>query len=360
MKRCDFILDEMTPLERSAAIAAGRDFDRLPCKPSLGEQPTRLTEVTVSQYLNSPRLMAEAHVAAFKIYGQDGVGVGPDQFGLPEALGAKMIYFQDAIPQIAEPYVKTWADLEKVGIVDPLKEGRFPVYFEALEILREKVGHLVKVGTGIGGPFTAAALLRGVAIFLKDLHKNPEAAHQLLQLTTENIIRYLDICRQKGFGCSIGEPLASNTVISCSQFREFARPYLSIIGKWFRENTGQGYSLHICGDTRKIWHDMADTGAVSLSLDNMVDLAEAKRAVGDRVALSGNVPPVEVMLHGNRADILQAAGTCIGKAYDNPKGFTLGTGCRVPLHTKAENVVALMDGARIYGKKPGREGVKHG
>ncbi|MGI6713333.1 MAG: uroporphyrinogen decarboxylase family protein [Bacillota bacterium] len=38
------------------------------------------------------------------------------------------------------------------------------------------------------------------------------------------------------------------------------------------------------------------------------------------------------------------------KAYDNSKGYVLGTGCRVPLNTKPDNIMALMDAARVYGK----------
>ncbi|ATW27791.1 uroporphyrinogen decarboxylase family protein [Candidatus Formimonas warabiya] len=352
MKRSEFVLDEMTPLERAAAMAAGRDYDRIPCRPSLGEQPTRLTGVTVSQYLNSARIMAEAHLQAFKIYGHDGVSVGPDQFGLPEALGAKMAYYVDDIPQVPEPAVKTYRDLTKLKMIDPFKDGRFPLYWEALDILRERMGHLVKVGTGIGGPFTAAALLRGTANFLKDLRQHPEDAHRLLAFTTDNIIRYLEACREKGFGCGLGEPCASNTLISPRQFQDFVQPYLSRIGAWFREKTGGGYSLHICGKTRKIWLPMVESGASSISLDGAADLGEAKKVIGHRVGLRGSVSPVEVMFQGDRESILRAAKECIMMAYDSPKGYVLGTGCRVPLGTSRENIVALMDGARMYGKMP--------
>lgn len=349
MKRNEFYLDEMTPLERSKAIVRGESFDRIPCSPSLGEQPTRLIGVTVAQYLNDPQIMAEAQIAAFKMYGQDGVGVGPDQFGLAEALGAKMRYFADDIPQVGEAYIKKVEDMGKVRIIDPQKDGKFPLYIEALEILQDRIGSLVKVGTGIGGPFTTAALLRGTANFLRDLKKYPDAVHSLLKITTENILRYIDVCWEKGFISSIGEPFASNNVISPRYFQEFVLPYLRRIGNWFQEKIGKGFSLHICGKTHNIWHDIADSGAGSFSLDNVEDLAEAKKIIGHRMSLKGNVPPVEVMLHGKREDIMQAAKACIIKAFDSPKGYALGTGCRVPLDTKPENIIALMDGARVYG-----------
>lgn len=350
MKRSEFNLDEMTPVERAKALARGERVDRLPCSPSLGEQPTRLIGVTVSEYLNDPQIMVQAHITAFKTYGQDGVGVGPDLFGLPEALGAKIRYFNDALPSVAEPLVKTPADLEKLPIIDPRQDGRFPLYLKALEMLQDKIGHLVKVGTGISGPFTTAALLRGQVNLLRDIKNNPEAVHRLLSTCTDNILAYMEAGWEKGFKSSIGDPFASNDVIGPHHFRQFVFPYLKRIGDWYKDKTGKGFSLHICGKTRSIWQDMADAGAASLTLDNVEDLAEAKKAVGHRVALKGNVPPVEVMLHGQPADVMAAAKICIMKAYDNPKGFTLAAGCRIPLDTKPENIIALMDAARIYGK----------
>jgi len=352
MKRDSFILDEMTPLERAKAIKEGKNVDRLPCSPSLGEQPTRLIGVSVSKYLNCPKTMAEAQIEAFKRYGQDGVGVGPDQYALIEALGAKMKYFDDNIPQVDEAFVKNIEDIKKIKEIDFSKDGRFPIYLEALEIIREEIGTFVKVGTGIGGPFTTAVLLSGMGRFFRDIRQNPEFIHKLLEITTENILAYMEVCFKKGFSVSIGEPFASNSVISPIQFRKFALPYLKKIGEWFWNKTNKGYSLHICGKTKAIWPDLLDIGIGSFSLDNAEDLFEAKEIIGDKIALKGNVPPVDIMLHGSAKDVKEASRNCIIKAYDNPKGFTLGTGCRLPLDTKERNVIALMDSARLYGKMP--------
>ncbi|MGI6713332.1 MAG: uroporphyrinogen decarboxylase family protein [Bacillota bacterium] len=51
---------------------------------------------------------------------------------------------------------------------------------------------------------------------------------------------------------------------------------------------------------KAIWQDIANSGAASFSLDNVEDLAEAKKIIGHRMSLKGNVPPVEVMFQGKR------------------------------------------------------------
>ena len=46
------------------------------------------------------------------------------------------------------------------------------------------------------------------------------------------------------------------------------------------------------GKTSKIWPEKADTRVSVLSLDDAVDLEAAKIAVGNRVALLGNIRPI--------------------------------------------------------------------
>jgi uroporphyrinogen decarboxylase len=68
-------------------------------------------------------------------------------------------------------------------------------------------------------------------------------------------------------------------VISPKQFKEFGQPYLTRLVD-FIHGHGRGVTLHICGKTRAIWEQMADTGADCLSIDNAADLLEAKVKVG--------------------------------------------------------------------------------
>ena len=97
---------------------------------------------------------------------------------------------------------------------------------------------------------------------------------------------------------------------------------------------------------------MADTGASVLSLDDEVDLAEARTAVGDRVALLGNIRPTSVMVLGTTDEVRANVRECLAKAVDNPKGFILGMGCALPINTPPENIHALVNAAREYGRWP--------
>jgi uroporphyrinogen decarboxylase len=296
--------------------------------------------------------MVGSALEVFREFRLDSVSVGPDLLGLPEALGSRLAFSDREKPQLVEPAIRSYEDIDRIGELNPERDGRLPLYLEALERIDRSIGREARVSTGVGGPFTTAALLRGTDAFLRDLLINPEFAHALLERATRAILRYMEVARDRGFSCSIGEPLASGDVVSPRHFREFAQPYLSRICGWVKTKSGKGPTLHICGDTRSTWSDMADTGASFLSLDNTIDLAEAKKAVGDRVGLTGNVPPVDVLMNGTTTDVAEAAKACIRKAFDTPKGFILSSGCTVPLDAPPANIRAMVETARRFGRRP--------
>jgi len=177
--------DEMTPLERMAAFAAGKPYDRIPCSSFSGETACHFIGTTVSKYRHSAKLMAEVEIIAYKMFGHDGAGVGPGFLVLAEAMGTELKYPEDNIPYVANPFLKNWDDFGKLEPAHPYKDGKLPLYLEALAMIKDAIGDEVPIDSCIGGPFTTAALVRGTDNFLKDLRRNPDMVHRLLQLVTD-------------------------------------------------------------------------------------------------------------------------------------------------------------------------------
>lgn len=344
--------ESMSPRERMEAFKRGDPIDRIPCTCHLSEYGSRLIGVSVAEYHHSSDLMVKSALAAFRELHLDGVSISPDILGLPEAMGSRLLFSDRERPQLARPAIESYDEIDRINEPDPERDGRLPLFLDALVATDRAIGQEVRVGTGVSGPFTTAAMLRGTDKFLRDLRIDPESAHRLLGRATDAIIRYMEAARTRGFSCSIGDPLASGNVISPRHFRTFVQPYLKRICDWVINGSGKGPTLHICGNTRSIWSDMADAGASFLSLDNTIDLEEAKKAVGERVGLTGNVPPVDVLLAGTTGEVSRAAAACIRKALDTPGGFILCSGCTVPLDTPPENIRAMKEAAERFGRVP--------
>jgi uroporphyrinogen decarboxylase len=52
------------------------------------------------------------------------------------------------------------------------------------------------------------------------------------------------------------------------------------------------------------------------------------------------------MLQGKPDDVRQAVIDCVKKAYDNPRGYIVASGCSLPTETPFENIHAMMDTVR--------------
>ncbi len=345
--------DQMTPLERSKAIRAGQPYDRVPCQVGVADHGAKLIGAKNTDMFFSAAKNVEAQIAARKVYEIQNIQAAAGLTGMAEAIGCKVGYPENSAPFIAEHVVKAFADLNKLEIPDPRKSARLPIVLEIAERLVESLGNEVPVTVGLTGPFTTAAQIRGTENFMRDLYYNREFAHQLLRFSLDSTIAFLkEASKIEGIEFGIGDPTSSGSLISHIQFREFAFPYLKELVDEIKNVGASAPSLHICGNTKKIWGLMADAGVGLISIDDKMDLAQAKEAVGDRVIIVGNVKPTETMYLGNPKDVEEDAKNCLRKAYDSPKGYILALGCGLPNGTPPQNIHALLHSARKFGQYP--------
>jgi uroporphyrinogen decarboxylase len=79
------------------------------------------------------------------------------------------------------------------------------------------------------------------------------------------------------------------------------------------------------------------------------DLKELKRLYAGRIALMGNLHTTDVMLRGTPRQVAAAARKCIDDAA-GAGGFILSTGDQCGRDTPDENILALVEVAKTYGK----------
>lgn len=98
------------------------------------------------------------------------------------------------------------------------------------------------------------------------------------------------------------------------------------------------------------WAEVVDAGISSFWIDNCESLRGFKEEYGDRIAISGNVAPVEALRNGTEEEIAENVRQCIAEAADNPCGYNLCPGCTTPVGTSKENLTAFMNAATVYGR----------
>jgi len=341
----------VTPLERLAGLSTGRTLDRLPCVPIVGNTAARVIGVRTSDIRHSAELLARAQVAAYRRFGYDVVRVFTDLYVQAEAMGTKVRVPDDETAYLQAPAISSAGEVGRLKPADPNTDGWLPTHLEAAARVVQELAGEVAVTAAVTGPFTTASFLVGAETLAKWVLREPTLVHQLCELALETALRWSDVLIDAGATPSITEPMLSSTVVSPRQFQEFGLPYLArLVGHIHAR--GKSVTLHICGKTQRVWSFMADSGADCLSIDNDADLAAAKGAVGERVRLMGNVPPVAVMYEGGPAAVRQAVRTCVRQAGDSPRGLVVATGCSLPTETPFANIDAMIRAVEEIGWPP--------
>ncbi len=340
----------MTPKERAIAYSKGEEVDRIPTSLSAGETAPPLYGFSIRDYYFSADAMVAVESGLAEDFHADNMGIGLGLRTVIEALGTELNYPEDSVSYIVKPRLDSFEQVSELGMLDIDKDGRLPIIVEAFERLMDKYGEVRNFGSGLAGPFTTAASLIGTEKFLISTVKNKEGVHRLLQYSTDVIVELCrDLNKRLGIKFMLSEPMGAKNLISKKQFREFFLPYLDQAVRRMNEYQGST-SIHMCGNTRDRWQDIIDTGVSNFWVDNCESLRELKENYGDRIGITGNVPPVDILRNGTPDQIDRCIRQCIEDAGDNPNGYTVCPGCTTPVGTTKEQMVMFMNAAYKYGR----------
>lgn len=343
--------DQMTQRERADAYAAGKEVDRIPVGLSMNETIPNAYGISMTDYYFSAEKQVEVEERLIKEFNNDNIGLNIGLRCIGEALGTKLSYPPDKISFVTEPVLKDYSMLNSMDICDVHKDGTLPAILEGSKILNDRYGKERYVSIGMSSPLSTAVSIRGTEALLRDTVKNPEQLHRLLKFSSDCVVECARVFYEEA-GCDVGfcEPIGAANLFSLKQCKEFLVPYLEDVNKRIKAITGSAPGFHMCGKTRDRWEVLRDTGIGSFSVDNCESLIEAKKVMGQTLPISGNMPPVEVLLLGTPEQIEQEVIRCLSEGSDSPSGYTLYGGCQMPIGTPMENIHAYFDAARKYGR----------
>lgn len=342
------ILDELVPIERMELMQKGEAFDRYPCVPFLGDSSAAWFGLNVREYWHSAENIVNVEIETFNLLGHDGLGVGPDAYGIAEALGADVIFPLHSGPYVKHGVINNLKEVRERPILNVDKDGRCPMFLEACKVLRDKAEGIVGVGSSIAGPFTIAGYLRGIGNLLRDLYKNPEGVHELMRYVTDSCKCWVDAVAGLDVGISMADPLASPSLLNPKLYGEFVFPYTKELIDYVYSKLGTKVAMHMCGNTYPIWEELKKYNLASLSFDNVIDMQKAKMEFQDLYCILGNVDPVWVISKGEKNEIEESVKGCINTMRGARKGYSVASGCQIPIGTSKRNVEFFVDAVRKY------------
>ena len=244
------------------------------------------------------------------------------------------------------------------GYRNPAKpEDWFPEYeFRAIELLRKATGDAVSIHGEFFSPFTQLMELLGYENALVALITHPGKCKAILERFTEGSIWYGCQLARHGVDAILNSSaFAGGGFISKRMYEEFVLPCEKKSWEGIKsEFPDIPCYTHTCGAIGDRLDLMEATGLDGIdTLDppplGTVELHEAKRMLGARVFIKGNIDSVNTLLYGS----LEAAKTDMIQRIEwgKPGGaYILSTACSVAPRVQPDRLEALIDICEEYGR----------
>jgi MtaA/CmuA family methyltransferase len=337
----------MTSLERLHRRMRGEPVDRPPNFDIMMQFAAHYAGHRLSDYYQDYRVLVDANLRTTEAFALDIVQAISDPYRETADWGAHITFPDDDLPLCITPLLADGLDMSHLTTPTPETGRRMSDRLEAVRAFREQVGGSIPIMGWVEGALAELADLRGVPNAMMDLVDEPERLTEALERCVEVEIAFARA--QVAAGADIiglGDAVASQ--ISPAMYERFALPYEQRIFAAVKEAGGIP-RLHICGNTSRILHLMAQSGAQIIDIDWMVDMAAAAAAFAETGALvCGNFDPVRVMLQGTPEQVYQATIQCM--QLGGSRSIS-AAGCEIPDGTPHENLHAQARALRDLGSE---------
>ncbi len=260
-----------------------------------------------------------------------------------ESIGLGVDFYDRLPPSLAEQRLPRLERFYELGLPDPEKAARMPVFLDVAEGMSGVEGRMS--GAYVTGPLTLLAQLIGTEDLLGRVRLG-DALTEPLGFTTSVVGEYAAALAARTDIVVIVDPAAE--ALKAGDYGRQYRPYLSGLVGIIR-SSGAVCLLHVCGDVTHLIEELTLTGADGISLDSRVNVQRELNRIPSNVVVMGNIDPKRVMQRGTPEDVRWEVRRLLrhtGKA----RNFILSTGCDVPIDTPLSNLEAMMEEAR--GWKP--------
>lgn len=333
----------MTKRERVERSYALEPVDLVPFVPAVYEHKARLAGRSPSEVCRHGGLLRECLERELETYDPDMLVVGVDVYNIEaEALGCTVRYFEGSadVPAVEAPLLESPGELERLGLPDPGRDGRMPLFVDTAAGLHRDVGRDIIVRGALSGPFSLASALLGTETLLMATVDDTAFVWRLLEFSAQVTVVFGKAFLEKGVEIILFDSKASPAAASPKVFREFVLPvYRDIVMPGLRAAGARWTPLIIGGDTTPILEDLLRTGASQLLCDAGSDLDLFRsRCREERRALRINVDAR--LVHRGRPDEIRAEGLRLLREAGREPGLLFGCGV-VAYDCDPANVLAL-------------------
>ncbi len=292
----------------------------------------------------TPELACEVTLQPLRRFPLDAAILFSDILTIPDAMGLGLSVVEKQGPRF-EKVIRSKADVDSLGVPDPESELRYVM--DAVRLIKQELAGEVPLIGFAGSPWTIATyMIEGASS--KEfshakgmLYQDPNTLHSLLDLLARSITEYLKA--QISAGVNVVMVFDSwGGALSNASYPEFSLQYMRQIVDAIKQVPGaKDIPIILFTKSGGMWLDqIAATGCDAVGLDWGVDIGYARRKVGVRVALQGNLDTA--VLYSNPDRIRTEVGNIL-KSFGHGDGHVFNLGHGIHPEIDPDNVAALVD-----------------
>lgn len=300
-------------------------------------------------------LACEVTLQPLRRYALDAAILFSDILTIPDAMGLGLSFGAGEGPKFARP-IEHKIQVDNLPIPDP--EGELQYVMNAVRTIRRELkGEVPLIGFS-GSPWTLATYMveggssKAFTKIKKMMYADPQILHALLDKLADSVILYLNAQIKAGAQAVMVFDTWGG-VLAHEEYKTFSLQYMQkIVEGLIRENEGRKVPVTLFTKGGGLWLEaIADTGCDAVGLDWTVDIRDAKKRVGHKVALQGNMDPS--VLYAPVARIEQEVKNILaGFGEGSGHVFNLGHGIHQDVPTESPKVFvnAIHEFSKQYHK----------
>lgn len=277
-----------------------------------------------------------------------------DILTIPDAMGLGLSFGEGEGPRFAKP-VRDAKAVEQLPIPDPEQDLRYVI--DAVRLIRHELNGKVPLIGFAGSPWTVATYMveggssKNFSIIKKMMYSDPALLKQLLDKIAQATALYLNA--QIAAGVQAVQLFDTwGGVLTEVCYKEFSLHYMSQVLQQLNR-TVDGETIPVIFFTKgggQWLETIAASGCDAVGIDWMTDIGVARKRIGNKVAIQGNLDPS--VLYAKPEQIRQQVKT-ICEAYrdvgnsDTGHIFNLGHG--IHPDTPIESVHAMIEAVKEFG-----------
>lgn len=300
----------------------------------------------------NPDFATEVTMQPLARFSLDAAILFSDILTIPDAMGLGLYFSEGEGPRFERPLREEW-EIRALAVPDPGVHLRYVM--DAVSQIRKTLDNRVPLIGFSGSPFTLACYMiegGGSSDFrqIKSmLYQRPDLLHHILSINAQAVTAYLNAQIESGAQAVMIFDTWGGA-LSHAAYPEFSLRYMSqILAGLKREHGGERIPSIVFTKGGGLWlESIADSGCDAVGLDWTVNIAEARRRVGHKVALQGNLDPA-VLFSG--PEVIAAEVEKILSGFGTGDGHVFNLGHGISQFTPPENALALVDAVHALSRK---------